>query len=193
MRILRKVLTVEIYSHTVKKEKNLDLLERGAARNRLVIMTFLLFAPASTQWLGWRKTQKLPRGPLTIGRFCDINYFDTLLRYVLSVTFRGTVVMKVMDKKTLVKRRWRYEVRITVYILTPSEFCQTRVHKSLIGNLARHSFSLFDRNKTRPQTSKTSEWLTASLSLAERWTITGIRRSAKSVLTFSLLTDVLPL
>ena len=34
-----------------------------------------------------------------------------------------------------------------------------RVHKSLIyiGNLARHSFSLFDRNKTQPQTSKTSE------------------------------------
>ena len=49
------------------------------------------------------------------------------------------------------------KVRITVYILTPSEFCQTRVHKSLIGNLARHSFSFFDRNKTRPQTSKTSE------------------------------------
>ena len=35
--------------------------------------------------------------------------------------------------------------------------CQTRVYKSLIGNLARHSFSLFDRNKTQPQTSKTSE------------------------------------
>jgi len=37
--------------------------------------------------------------------------------------------------------------------------CKTRVHKCLIyiGNLARHSFSLFDRNKTQPQTSKTSE------------------------------------
>ena len=76
----------------------------------------------------------------------------------LSVSFCGAVVMKVMDQKTLVKRRWSYKVRITVYILTPSEFCQTRVHKSLIGNLARHSFSLFDRNKTRPKTSKTSEW-----------------------------------
>ena len=31
-----------------------------------------------------------------------------------------------------------------------------RVHKSLIGDLARHAFSLFDRNKTQPQTSKTS-------------------------------------
>ena len=45
-----------------------------------------------------------------------------------------------------------------VYINT-WRVCQTRVHKSLIyiGNLARHSFSLFDRNKTQPQTSKTSE------------------------------------
>ena len=33
------------------------------------------------------------------------SYFDTLLRYVLSVTFCGAVVMKVMDQKTLVKRR----------------------------------------------------------------------------------------
>ena len=34
---------------------------------------------------------------------------------------------------------------------------------------------------------------TASLSLAERWTITEIRRPSNSVLTYSLLTDVLPL
>ena len=34
------------------------------------------------------------------------SYFDTLLRYVLSVTFCGAVVsVKVMDQKTLVKRR----------------------------------------------------------------------------------------
>ena len=32
------------------------------------------------------------------------SYFDTLLRYVLSVTFCGAV-MKVMDQETLVKRR----------------------------------------------------------------------------------------
>ena len=40
---------------------------------------------------------------ITIGRFCDIIgqlYFDTLLRYVLSVTFRGAVVMKVLAQKT---------------------------------------------------------------------------------------------
>ena len=29
----------------------------GAAWNRLVIMTFLLFAPASEKWLGWRKKE----------------------------------------------------------------------------------------------------------------------------------------
>ena len=33
------------------------------------------------------------------------SYFDTLLRYVLSVTFCGAVVLKVMDQKTLVMRR----------------------------------------------------------------------------------------
>ena len=30
------------------------------------------------------------------------SYFDTLLRYVLSVTFCGAVVLKVIDQKTLV-------------------------------------------------------------------------------------------
>ena len=52
------------------------------------------------------------------------SYFDTLLRYVLSVTFCGAVVMKVMDQKTLVKRRWSYKVRRTVYILTLSKFAR---------------------------------------------------------------------
>ena len=32
------------------------------------------------------------------------SYFDTLLRYVLSVTFCGVVVMKVMDQKTLIEK-----------------------------------------------------------------------------------------
>ena len=50
------------------------------------------------------------------------SHFDTLLRYVSSVTFCGAVVMKVMDQKTLVKRRGSYKVRRTVYILTLSEF-----------------------------------------------------------------------
>jgi len=43
------------------------------------------------------------------------SYFDTLLRY--AVTFCGAIVLKVMDQKTLVKRRGGYKVRLlTVYI-----------------------------------------------------------------------------
>ena len=60
------------------------------------MMTFLLFALASTKWLGWRETQKTLKGPLTIGTFGDIivqSYFNTLLRYALSVTFCEAVVM----------------------------------------------------------------------------------------------------
>ena len=39
-------------------------------------------------------------------KFIDQSYLDTLLRYVLSVTLCGAVVsVKVMDQKTLVKRR----------------------------------------------------------------------------------------
>ena len=37
------------------------------------------------------------------------SHFDTLLRY--AVTFCGAVVLKVMDQKTLVKRRGGYKVR----------------------------------------------------------------------------------
>ena len=47
------------------------------------------------------------------------SYFDTLLRYVLSVTFCGAVVsVKLWTKilTTLVKRRTNYKVRITVYM-----------------------------------------------------------------------------
>ena len=56
---------------------------------------------------------------------------------------------------------------------------------------AGHSFSLRG-NKIQSQTSETST-SKASLSLAERWTITEIRRQSNSMLTYSLLIDVLPL
>ena len=86
----------------------------GAAWNRSVMIAFLLSAPASTRWLGWRKTDE---GTAYWVGFCDMvqSYFDTLLRYVLSVTFCGATLLKVMDQKTLVKRRWGYKERITVY------------------------------------------------------------------------------
>ena len=44
------------------------------------------------------------------------SYFDTLLPYVLTVTFCGAVVLKLMDQKTLVKRRGGYKVGLTVYL-----------------------------------------------------------------------------
>ena len=84
------------------------------------------------------------------------SYFHTLLRY--AVTFCGAVVLKGMDQKTLVSADEVVRcVKLCIY--THLESLQTRVHKSLIyiGNLARHSFPLFGRNKTQPQTSKTSE------------------------------------
>ena len=73
----------------------------------------------------------------------------------------------------------------------------TRTHEHTRAHTHTHtvphtlSLSLWG-NKTQPQTSKASE-STASLSLAERWTITEIRRQSNSVLTYSLLTDVVPL
>ena len=55
-------------------------------------MTFLLFVPEGT-------------AQVDFVTFIVQSYFDTLLRYVLSVTFCGAVVFKVMDQKTLVKHR----------------------------------------------------------------------------------------
>ena len=68
------------------------------------MMTFLLFAPASTKWLGTAQVDFVT--------FIVQSYLDTLLRY--AVTFCGTVVLKVMDQMTLVKRREGYKVRLTV-------------------------------------------------------------------------------
>ena len=156
----------------------------GAARNRWVMMTFLLFAPANKRWLGWRKTEN-PEGTAWVDfvTFIVQSYFDTLLRCVLSVTFCGAAFLKVMDQKTLVKRRWSYKVCITVYISINS--CQTRIYKSLIGNNSCQSIFLSLRgNKTL------SQRLT-SLSPAERWMITEIRRQSNSMLTYSRLTDAL--
>ena len=72
-------------------------------------MTFLLFAPANTKWLGRRKDRKSRGDPGYLDFVAFIvqsyMYFDTLLRYVLSVTFCEAVVLKVMDQKTLDKRR----------------------------------------------------------------------------------------
>ena len=44
------------------------------------MMAFLLFAPASAKWLGWRKDRASPRDRL--GRFCNI-YCAVILRACL--------------------------------------------------------------------------------------------------------------
>ena len=81
---------------------------------------------------------------------------------VLSITFCGAVVsVKVMDQNFNNTRQQAHKKLSGAYncvYINTWRVCQTRVHKSLIGNvIARHSFSLFDRNNTQPQTSKTSE------------------------------------
>ena len=53
----------------------------------------------------WDEDNKLCVSMKPFVTFIVQSYFDTLLRYVLSVTFCGAVVLKVMDQKTLVKRR----------------------------------------------------------------------------------------
>ena len=52
----------------------------GAARNRWVMIMFLLFAPASTKWLGWRKDRKSRRDRLGRSKFCGI-YCAVILGY----------------------------------------------------------------------------------------------------------------
>ena len=72
-----------------------------------------------------------------------------------------------------------------VYINT-WRVCQTRVHKSLIGNNLPDTLSLsLWGNKNQSQTSKTNE-SAARLSLAERWTITEMCRQSNSMMTYYL-------
>ena len=117
------------------------------------------------------------------------SYFDTLLRYVLSVTFCAAVVMKVMNQKTLVKRRWSYKVRRTLYILTLSEFARhefTNLWLETFSWTLPVTLSLYLTGiRLGPKQARRVNDSTASLSLAERWTITEIRRQSNSVLTWA--------
>ena len=78
-------------------------------------MAFLLFAPTMRNGQDDVKTEN-HEGTAQVDFVTVIvqSYFDTLLRY--AVTFCGAVVLKVIDQKTLVKRRGGYKVRLTVYI-----------------------------------------------------------------------------
>ena len=81
-----------------------------------------------------------------------------------------------------------------MYFLPPSDFCQTRVHKSLIRETLPDTLSLsLTGIRLGPKQARQVNDSTASLSPAERWTITEIPRSSNFGLTYSLLTDALPL
>ena len=92
--LLRKVLSVEIYRHTVNIEKISICLNRGREESVGNDDVSIVCARKYAEWLGLRKTQKIAKGPLTIGRFCDINC-AVILRYsfalrVISVILRSS-------------------------------------------------------------------------------------------------------
>ena len=89
-------------------------------------------------------------------------------------------------------RWWSYKVHITVHILTPSEFATQEVTNLWLETLADTLSLSLTGIRLGPKQARRVNDSTASLSLAERWTITEIRRPSNSVLTYSLLTDVLP-
>ena len=113
--------------YTVSVPEKISISWSGAAWNRWVMMTRLLLTPASKRcyWLEKRKTENPRR--VRLSWFSD-TYCIVILRYflrcVLSVTFCGAAVLKVMDQKTLDKRRWSHKARITVYIQTLGEFAR---------------------------------------------------------------------
>ena len=131
----------------------------------LVMMTFLLFAPASKRWLGWRKTEN-PEATAKVDfvTFIVQSYFDTLLRYVLSVTFCGAAVLKVMNEKTLVKRRWSFKVPPTVYIYinTLGEFARHELTNLWLETICKTLFLSLWGNKTQ-STNKQGEWINGEL------------------------------
>ena len=62
-----------------------------------------------------------------------------------------------MNQKTLVKRRLSFKVRITVYVYKHLESLPDTISQIFHWKPCQTLFlSLFDRNKTQPQTSKTS-------------------------------------
>ena len=139
-----------------------------------VMMTFLLFTAASKRWLGCGRTENPRPRRDGLSWFCD-NYCTVILRCSFALRVIGDILWSCyLDEDKMC-------VFDCVYISSWRDcletICQT-LFLSLWGI------------RLNPKTSKTSE-STASLSLAERWTITEILRQLNSVLTYSLLTDVL--
>ena len=145
------------------------------------MMTFLLFAPVSTRWLRWLKT---------VWHLLWI-LLSTLFRYVLSVIDTRWSSSRFLNLWTKNHSLSADEVIRCIYLCIYKHFESLPDKKSQIchwKHFARHSFSLIGGIRLSPQTSKTSK-STASLSIAERCTITEIRRQSDSVLTYSLLID----
>ena len=63
------------------------------------------------------------------------SYFETLLRYQLSVTFCGAAVLKVMDQKTIIKRRWSYKVCIMHQSILPAPSDPRPPSQAIAGHL----------------------------------------------------------
>ena len=107
--VTRAYIKESTYSWNIQSvcQKKSRLAWTGAARNPYVMM-FLLFAPASTEWLGWRKDRKSLGNRL--GRFCDI-YCAVIFRYSL------------VPRRSLLTRFPR-EVWERAGERTPSQYCQ---------------------------------------------------------------------
>ena len=82
-------------------------------------------------------------------------------------------------------------MRITKYILTLSEFARHEFINLCLETLPDTLSLSLPGIRLGPKQARRVNDSTASLSLAERCTITEIRRPSDSVLTYSLLTDVL--
>ena len=124
--------------------------------------------PEGKRWLWWRKT-KNPEGTALV----DFVTFISITCYQWHSV--DQLFLKVMDQKTLVKCRWSYNVRITQCLYkhlkslpdTSSKICPP---PPLDWKQFPTLFLSLWRNKTQSLKRKTSK-STASLSLAERWTI----------------------
>ena len=119
------------------------------------MMTFLLFAPASTKWLGWRKDRKSRRD--CSGGFCDI-YCAVILWYSCVTQWHSVeqLFWKLWTKRHSISTGEVIRcVQLWIYKhLERHEFTNLWF---ILETLPRHSSSLFDWNKTQPQTSKKSE------------------------------------
>ena len=206
--MLRKVLTVEWYIRIPEKSR---FALTGAAWNRWVMMTFLLFAPASKRWFDCARNTWYPRA--TSNRFRATVYLSLYISKqskMYKTTIIGWGFCDIRNNQGLGKC---YEPRPLARLITLtstlsiSDITKTSSNNCLMyknleilpdtslqifdkKQFAEHSFSLFGGIRLCPQTSKTSE-STASLSIADRWTITVIGPQLNSALTYSLLIFIL--